>query len=100
MDAPSVRDCSEIAPQRLLALYRLEAGLEVALPEAARALALDHLEQDGRPVLRVAGEDLQQVALFVTTYQDAQPRQPGDRPICLAHATSLPRIVARAAGHE
>src|SRR5260221_4750500 len=100
MDAPSVRDCSEIAPQRLLALDRLEEGLEVALAEAARALALDHLEEDGRPVLRVAGEDLQQVAVFVTIDQDAQPRQRGDRLIDLAHAPFQVSIVARDAGDD
>ena len=42
----------EVAAERLLALDRLEQRLEVALAEAAGAVALDHLEEERRPVLR------------------------------------------------
>src|SRR6476619_7430140 len=50
----------EVAAERLLALDRLEEGLEVAVAEAARAVALDHLEEDGGPVLRGLREDLEE----------------------------------------
>ena len=42
----------EVAAESLLALDRLEQRLEVALAEGARAVALDHLEEQRRPVLR------------------------------------------------
>src|SRR5213083_1589201 len=50
----------EIASERLLALDRLEERLEVAVAEAAGAVALDHLEKHGRTVLGSLREDLQQ----------------------------------------
>src|SRR5205814_3543861 len=65
----------EIAAERLLALDRLEQRLEVAVAEARRAVALDHLEEHRRPVLRGLREDLQQVAVVVAVGQDAQPAQ-------------------------
>ena len=46
---------SEVAAQRLLALDRLEQRLEVADAEAARAVALDDLEEERRPILDRAG---------------------------------------------
>src|SRR5579859_7223377 len=55
----------EIAAERLLALDRLEQRLEVAVAEARRAVALDHLEEDRGPVLGRLREDLQQVAVVV-----------------------------------
>ena len=42
----------EVAAERLLALDRLEQRLEVAVAEAARAVPLDHLEEERRAVLR------------------------------------------------
>src|SRR5579884_3579748 len=60
----------EVPAQRLLALDRLEQGLEVALAEGRRAVPLDHLEEDRRPVLRGLGEDLQQVAVVVAVDED------------------------------
>ena len=71
---------SEIAAQRLLALDRLEQGLEVALAEAARAVALDDLEEQRRAVADRLGEDLQQVALVVAVDQDAEPARSSQRP--------------------
>ena len=65
----------EIAAERLLALDRLEERLEVAVAEAARAVPLDHLEEERRPVLRGLREDLQQVAVVVAVGEDAQPAQ-------------------------
>ena len=60
----------EVAAQRLLALDRLEQRLEVAVAEAACAVALDHLEEQRRPVLRGLREDLQQVAVVVAVGED------------------------------
>src|SRR5919204_6192003 len=65
----------EVAAQGLLALDRLEQRLEVALAEGGRAVPLDHLEEDGRPVLRRLGEDLEQVPVLVPVGQDLQPPQ-------------------------
>src|SRR5690606_35787597 len=56
---------SEIPAQRLLALDGFEEGLEIALAEAARALALDDLVEHRRPVLHRLGEDLKEIALVV-----------------------------------
>src|SRR5436305_4972067 len=66
---------SEIAAERLLALDRFEERLEVAVPEAARAVTLDHLEEERRPVLRRLREDLQQVAVVVAVGEDPQSLQ-------------------------
>src|SRR5262245_13790592 len=59
-------------PPGLLALDGLEQGLEVALTEAARAVPLDDLEEQRRPILHRLGEDLQQVPLVVPVHEDAQ----------------------------
>src|SRR6266567_7482454 len=67
----------EVSAQRLFALNGFEEGLEIALAERRRAVALDHLEEDGRPVLRRLGEDLQQVAVLVAVRQDLQALQVG-----------------------
>jgi predicted ATPase/DNA-binding CsgD family transcriptional regulator len=61
----------QVAAALLLALDRLEQGLEVALAEAERAMALDELEEHGRPVADRLGEDLQQVAVLVAVDEDA-----------------------------
>src|SRR5207244_829035 len=85
--------------QRLLALDRLEQGLEVALAEGRRAVPLDHLEEDRRAILRRLREDLEQVAVLVTVDQDLLLLQ--HRPLLgdLAHA---PRrlVVVRVRGVE
>ena len=47
-------------------------GLEVADAEAARAVALDDLEEERRAVLDRAGEDLEEVALLVAVGLDAE----------------------------
>src|SRR6476469_2167493 len=70
---------SEVAAPILLALDRLEECLEVALPEAQRAVSLDQLEEDGGPVTGRLGEDLQQVAVLVAVDQDAALLQLLDR---------------------
>ena len=52
-----------------------EESLEIPLAEAPRAAALDHFEEQRRPVLHRLGEDLQQVTLVVAVHQDAQLAQ-------------------------
>jgi hypothetical protein len=66
---------SEIAAEGLLALDRLEKGLEVPLAETTRAVALDHLEEEGGPVLCGLAEDLEEVAVLVAVGEDPQPSQ-------------------------
>src|SRR5438093_12382794 len=65
----------QVAAEGLLALDRLEQSLEVAFAEAACAVALDHLEEKGGPVLRGLREDLEEVTVLVAIGQDAQPAQ-------------------------
>src|SRR5215469_15707174 len=62
----------EVAAAGLLALDRLEQGLEVALTEPLRTMPLDQLEEDGGPVLHWLGEDLQQIAVLVPVGEDPQ----------------------------
>src|SRR3954451_18795043 len=73
--SPGWRSASEVSSPLLLALDRLEECLEVPLAEAARAVALDDLEEDRRPVADRLREDLQQVALVVAVDQDAEPAE-------------------------
>src|SRR3954471_13538127 len=70
---------SEVAAQLLLALDRLEEGLEVALAEAERAVSLDELVEDRGTVADRLGEDLQQVAVLVAVDQDGALLQLLDR---------------------
>ena len=70
------RGCrQEVAARLLLALDRLEQGLEVALAEAHRAVPLDDLEEHRRTVLDRLGEDLEQVAVLVAVDEDLQLAQ-------------------------
>src|SRR6476620_3588643 len=66
---------SEIAAQGLLAFDRLEQRLEVPLAEAARTVALDHLEEERGAILRGLREDLEEVAVLVAVGQDPQAAQ-------------------------
>src|SRR6185436_15039640 len=65
----------EVAAESLLALDCLEERLEVADPEAARAVALDHLEEERRPVLDDLREELEEVSLLVAVDEDAHRAQ-------------------------
>src|ERR671922_1992602 len=58
---PASGTASEVPPQLLLALDRLEERLEVALAEPARAVPLDDLVEHRRPVADRLGEDLEHV---------------------------------------
>src|SRR5512133_782750 len=71
------REALEVAAERLLALDGLEESLEVPLAEGRRAVALDHLEENGRSVLRRLREDLQQIAVLVAVSQDLEALQVG-----------------------
>src|SRR5919107_4414995 len=75
----------QVAAALLLALDRLEQRLEVAVAEAARAVALDDLEEDRRAVADRLGEDLQQVALVVAVDEDALLAQVGELVDDLGH---------------
>src|SRR5262245_39603555 len=66
---------SEVSAERLLALDRLEERLEVPESEAARAVALDHLEEERRAVLHDLREQLEQVALLVSVDEDPHRAQ-------------------------
>src|SRR5437867_813630 len=76
----------EVSPPGLLDLDRLEQGLEVANAEAARAVPLDDLEEEGRPVLDRPGEDLEEVALLVAVGLDAELLERLDRDADVADA--------------
>src|SRR3954452_1743977 len=89
--SPGWRSASEVSSPLLLALDRLEECLEVPLAEAARAVALDDLEEDRRPVADRLREDLQEVALVVAVDQDAEPAEVIHRLVDLADA--LRRLV-------
>src|ERR687884_1345633 len=65
----------QVAALGLLALDRLEQGLEVAVAEAARAVALDHLEEERGAILRRLREDLEQVAVVVAVGEDPEAAQ-------------------------
>src|ERR687892_202296 len=74
----------QVSSPILFALDRLEEGLEVALAEAAGAVALDDLEEHRRAVADRLGEDLQKVSLVVAIDQDAEPREVLQRLLDLA----------------
>src|ERR671935_1470582 len=76
----------EVSAQRLFPLDRLEQRLEVAVAEAAGAVAFDHLEEHRRPVLRRLREDLQQVAVVVSIGEDPVPPQNGIVLVDFAHS--------------
>src|SRR5689334_1514382 len=69
----------QVAARRLLALDRLEQGLEVPLAEAPRALPFDDLVEERRPVLHRLGENLQQIAVRITVDENAEGLQLGQR---------------------
>src|SRR5262245_50099018 len=70
-----VQSPSQRPADRLFALDRFEQRLEVALTEALRPTALDHLEKQRRPVGHRLGEDLEHVPFVVAIDQDAEVGQ-------------------------
>src|SRR3954452_19824631 len=92
---------SQVPPPLLLALDRLEEGLEVALAEAERPVPLDELEEHRRAVTQGLGEDLQEVAALVAVDEDAAPLELLDRHADLADAgAQLGVLVVRVRGAE
>src|SRR5580658_2655036 len=90
----------EIASQGLLALDRFKEGFEVTLAEAAAALALDDLVEDGGAVFDGAGEDLEHVAFVVAVDEDAQFFELVDRLVDLADAGLEFSVVGVGDGEE
>lgn len=62
----------QVAASLLVELDGLEERLEVAGPEALVVVALDHFEEQSRPVLHRLREDLQQVAVVVVVDEDLE----------------------------
>src|SRR5262245_23732154 len=62
----------ERPPHRLFALDRLEERLEVSLAEAARAAALDHLEEERRSIRDGLSENLEHVPFVVAVDENAK----------------------------
>src|SRR5688572_30812211 len=86
---------SQISPQGLLALDRLEQRLEVPLPEAARALPLDDLVEHGGTVLDGLREDLEEIAVGVAVDEDPELREPVERLVDPADALLEIGVVRR-----
>src|SRR5262249_57635527 len=90
----SLPTCLQVAAQLLVPLDRLEECLEVAVPEAARPVALDDLEEQRRAVAEGLREDLQEIALVVAVGQDAELPQVVGHVVHAGHALP-PVLLAR-----
>src|SRR5207244_1872646 len=97
---PAVRYPLEIPPLLLLVLDRLEQRLEVPLAEAARAFALDDLEEERGAILERLREELQQVALVVLVDEDVQRADLVHRLLDLADALRQLLVVRVGDGQE
>src|SRR5688572_15177220 len=91
MRAPTL----EIPPKLLFFLDRLEECLEVALPEALRAFALNDLVEQRRPVFHRLREDLQQIAVGIAVDENAERLERLERFVDLAHPTLKLPVVGR-----
>src|SRR5262245_37645608 len=91
---------SEVPPKRLLLLDRLEQRLEVPLAEAPRALSLDHLVEQSRPVLHGLREDLQQVTIGITIDENAELLELIDRFSDLSDAALQLLVIGRRRAEE
>src|SRR3954471_13732462 len=69
---PTQNSGSKIPAHLLLALDGFKQGFKIAFAEAFGAFALDDFKKQGGPVFYGFGEYLQQVALIVAIYEDAQ----------------------------
>src|SRR6266481_8597406 len=85
---------SEVAAALLLALDRLEQGLEVPLAKSLGTVSLRQLEEYGRPVLHRLGEDLQQVNILVPVGEDPQLPELRKRHPGIAHPLAEGVVVA------
>src|SRR6266700_2334168 len=95
-------DGSEVAAPFLLALDRLEQGLEISLSEPKRAVPLDEFEKNGGTVTDRPCEDLEQVAVLIPVNQDAALLQLLDRHPYLPYPGPQFRVlvVGRRGGQE
>src|SRR5258708_8571072 len=66
------RTSLKIAALFLFRFNRFEKGLEIALSETLRAMALNDFDEHGRTALDGFREDLQQIAFIVPIDQDTQ----------------------------
>ena len=90
----------EVAAQLLFAFDGFEEGFEVSLAEAAAALALDDLVEDGGAVFYRLGEDLEHVAFVVAVDQDAEFFELVDGLVDLADASLQLGVVGVGDGEE
>src|SRR5438477_2645550 len=65
----------QISSRGLLALDGLEQRLEITFAKAFRALALDDLVKERRPVLHWLAKNLQQITFVIAIDQNAQSLQ-------------------------
>src|SRR5688500_12139062 len=91
MRAPTL----EIPPKFLFFLDRLEERLEVALPEALRAFALNDLVEERRPVFNRLREDLQQIPVGIAVDENAERLERFERLVDLAHSALQLLVVRR-----
>jgi hypothetical protein len=68
----------KIAPQFLFTLNGFEKRLKIPLSETLRALALDDLKEECRPVFYGLAEQLQEISLIIAIYQNAEFLKGGD----------------------
>src|SRR5262245_16035746 len=90
----------QISARRLLALDRFEQRLEVPFAEAARALPLDDLVEERRPILDGLGEDLKEIAVGVAVDEDSQLLKLVDRLVDPADAALQLIVVCRRHGEK
>src|SRR3979490_137305 len=93
-------DALKVASEGLFSFDGFEEGFEVALAEAAAALALDDLVEDGGAVLDGAGEDLEHVAFVIAVDEDAEFFELFDGLVDLADAGLQLGVVGVGDGEE
>src|SRR5260370_42106286 len=67
--------CLQIPSSRLLHFNRFKQRFEIPFSKSAAALALDHFEEHGRPILHRLRENLQQVAFLVAVHKYTERAQ-------------------------
>src|SRR5688500_13123505 len=87
--------CLEVPAQSLFAFDRLEQCLEIPFAERPRALPLDDLVEQRRPVLHRFREDLQQVSIRIAIDENSELLENVDRLVDPADAPLELAIIAR-----
>src|SRR6266478_3118528 len=62
---------SQIASRSLFALDRFEERFEIAFAETLRALALNDLEKQRRPIFHGLGKDLEQITFIIAIHENS-----------------------------